>query len=362
VQGAMAVYTSELEPSGDGSNSEVLLQDRLQQGRERLEGAREALSLLCEPVQPPKGILEHLHYFCGNPELPEDLKAHEPQRVALYQSVAALLRAYANIADDLSGAGYTEAEVAVIRQEVEHSVRLREAIRHNSGESIDLKAYEADMRHLIDTYIRAEVARSISGFGEMGLLELITRVGLLEAVGRLPGEIRDNPRAVAETIANNVRSKIKKEHLNDPVLYDRMSALLDEILADLKAQRTDYREFLKRMEELARQVQAGRASDTPDKLDTPGKRALYNHLMQASGTPGAQALGEGTHGYGTEASNRALELALRIDETVREKRQDSFRGNKAKENILKAALLPLLDNDTDAVERMFNLIKNQPEY
>ena len=30
-------------------------------------------------------------------------------------------------------------------------VKLREIIRKASGETIDLKAYEADMRHLIDT-------------------------------------------------------------------------------------------------------------------------------------------------------------------------------------------------------------------
>ena len=26
----------------------------------------EALALLCEPVEPPKGTLEYQHYFCGN--------------------------------------------------------------------------------------------------------------------------------------------------------------------------------------------------------------------------------------------------------------------------------------------------------
>ena len=108
VQGAMAVYTSELDDSDGGASPEVLLQDRLKKGRERLDQALEALSLLCEPVQPPKGELEHIHYFCGNTEIPDDLKEHEPQRVALYKSTAALVRAFANIADDLPHAGYSD--------------------------------------------------------------------------------------------------------------------------------------------------------------------------------------------------------------------------------------------------------------
>ena len=80
VENAIAVYTSELDHSADGPDPEVLLQDRLKKGKERLDNALETLALLCESVEPPKGELEHIHYFCGNTELPEDLAEHEPQR------------------------------------------------------------------------------------------------------------------------------------------------------------------------------------------------------------------------------------------------------------------------------------------
>ena len=338
VQGAMAVYTSELDHSDGGASPEVLLQDRLTKGRERLDEALEAVSLLCEPVQPPKSELEHIHYFCGNTEIPDDLKEHEPQRVALYRSTAALLRAFANIADDLARAGYDDAEIAGIRQDLNRYLKLREIIRQASGETIDLKAYEADMRHLIDTYIQAADRRTISDFGDMGLLDLIVKSGIGEAIAKLPSGIKGNRGAVAETIANNVRSKIIKEHLNDPAFYDRMSALLAEILADLKGLRIEYEEFLRRIAALAKQVQAGKADGTPEKLNTPGKRALYNNL------------------------NEDEALALTIDETVRRVRPNAFRGNQAKENVIKRALLPLLGNDREEVERVFLIIKAQTEY
>ena len=60
--------------------------------------------------------------------------------------------------------------------------------------------------------------------------------GIADAINSLPAGIKSNKDAVAETIANNVRSKIIKEHLNDPAYYDRMSALLDEIIADLQGE------------------------------------------------------------------------------------------------------------------------------
>jgi type I restriction enzyme R subunit len=320
------------------ANPEILLQDRLKKGRERLDEALEAMALLCEPVQPPKSELEHIHYFCGNTEIPEDLQEHEPQRVALYKSTASLVRAFANVADDLPQAGYGDAQIVSLKADVGRYLKLREIIRQASGETIDLKAYEADMRHLIDTYIEADDPRTISDFGEVGLLDLIVKSGIAEAINQLPSGIKGNKSAVAETIANNVRSKIIKEHLNDPAFYDNMSTLLKEIIDDLRAKRIDYESFLKRVGDLAKQVQAGKSADTPEKLDTPGKRALYNNL------------------------NKDEVLALKIDDVVRRVRPNAFRGNQAKENVIKAALLPLVGSNLAEVERVFLIIKAQSEY
>ncbi len=361
VQGAIAVYTSELD-EGEGGGADILLQDRLKKGRERLDDALEAVSLLCDPVQPPRGELEHIHYFCGNTEIPDDLKAHETQRVALYKSIAALTRAYANIADDLTRAGYTEARIVQIKRELDRYLKLRETIRHASGEVIDLKAYEADMRHLIDTYIEASEPRRISDFGEIGLLDLIVKSGIAAAINSLPSGIKADRGAVAETIANNVRSKIIKEHLNDPAFYDKMSALLNGILADLKATRIDYEEFLREIARLAKSVYSGTSEDTPAALNTPGKRAMFNNLRMVFKPETAGDLGEPAVAYRTALDDRPLELSLRIDETVKRVRPNAFRGNQAKENVIKAALLPLLNNDPTEVERVFKIIKAQPEY
>lgn len=338
VQGAISVYTKELDHSdtGDG-DPEILLKDRLKQGRERLEKSLEALALLCEPVKPPKGELEHIHYFCGNTENEDDLRATEPQRVALYKSVVALVRAYANIADDMQQAGFSTLEIERIKKDTERYLKLREIIRQASGETIDLKAYEADMRHLIDTYIEASEPREISDFGDIGLLDLIVKSGIADAINSLPKGIKNNPQAVSETIANNVRSKIIKEHLNDPAFYDRMSTLLVEILEDLRSQQIDYEEFLKRIADVAKRVQQGKAEDLPIALNTPGKRALFNNL------------------------NNDEALALKIDEVVQRVKPDSFRGNLAKERVIKAELFSILNSEPE-VERIFQIIVNQPEY
>ena len=190
--GALQVYTSELDDSAGDATPEVLMQDRLKKGCERLEQALEAIALLCDPVPPPRGELEHIHYFCGNTEIADDLQVHEPQRVALYRSSAVLVRAYANIADDLVKAGYTDAHIVQIKRDLDSTVKLRDIIRQASGETIDLKAYEADMRHLIDTYIEADEPRKISNFDDVGLLELIVNSGMAVAINTLPSGIKGN--------------------------------------------------------------------------------------------------------------------------------------------------------------------------
>ena len=263
VENAIAVYTAELDRSAGGCDPEVLLQDRLKKGRERLDTAIEALSLLCEPVEPPKGELQHIHYFCGNTEIASDLKEREPQRTALYHATVALVRAYANIADELDTAGYSTSEIRRIKEQVDHYLKVREVIRKASGETLDLKAYEADMRHLIDTYIEADEPRKISPFDGMSLLELIVKTGIYNAIDTQLGGLKEDRNAVAETIENNVRSKILKEHLVDPSYYEKMSALLDEIIADRKAEAIEYEEYLRRIARLAREVAAGLAEDTP---------------------------------------------------------------------------------------------------
>jgi type I restriction enzyme R subunit len=356
VQGAIQVYTAELDQEAGGASPEVLMQDRLSEGRKRLDAAREALALLCEPVPPPKGELEHIRFFCGNPEIPEDLTAHEPERVALYQTVAALLRAYAAIADELTGAGYTPVQIAAIEQEKEQAVELRNAIRRTSGETLDLKPFEADMRHLIDTYIQADEARAISNFGDLGLVDLIVKGGIDAAVGSLPEKTRKNQTAVAETIANNVRSTIIKKHLLDPSYYDRMSTLLTEVLAELKARRIDYQEFLRRVAELAKQVQAGQTDTTPEPLRrNPGLRALY-HALQA--TPGTPRAAEPPASYDGQGDDPVLEQAQRLDASLREGAPHGWRGVKARENVVKRLLFDILKDEAQ-VERLFPIIVAQ---
>jgi type I restriction enzyme R subunit len=338
VENAVVVYTHELDyDSFDSKDVDILLQDRLKKGREHFEKALEEIIILCEPVLPPKNSLAYIEYFCGNPENEDDLKNNETKRTALYKLTAALIRAYANISDELEEAGYSKTEIESIKNQVEFYFNLREEIKNASGEKLDTKTYEADMRHLIDTYIVAEDSQIISDFENQTLLELIEKLDLSSAIDTLPSGIKNNPEAVAETIINNIRQKIIQESLIDPAYFEEMSKLLNEIIKERRAQAQDYKTYLKKIAELAKKVQSGNAGQYSPNLKTAAQRHLYNNLGKDEG------------------------LALRVDTAVRAVKKSDWRGNPAKENEIKAELYKIF-KDVQEVERVFAIVRQQDEY
>lgn len=356
VEKAIAVYTAELDHSAEGSDPQILIKDRLEAGRERLDDAVEALDALCQPVDPPKSDLEYIHYFCGNTEIPDDLKAREPYRVELYKAVVALVRAYANLADELEAAGYTPEQIAHLKALQKHYLNLREIIRKAAGETLDLKPYEADMRHLIDTYIEAQAPRKISPFDGIGLLDLIVKTGIADAIAERLGDMKGNEQSIAETIENNVRSKILKEQLTDPAYFAKMSALLDEIIRLRKEKAIEYEDYLARIADVAKRVSAGKADDTPVQLRTAGQHALYNNLKDHV-TADAAEEPEATYAGRT----LALDRALRLDAAIKANRPDGWRGVVAKEQMVKQAMFEVLQ-DIAEVNRLFPIVVAQREY
>jgi type I restriction enzyme R subunit len=337
VQGAISVYSCELDHSAGGVDPEVMLQERVTKGRQRLEDAMEAIYLICEPVPPPRDDDAFRRFFCGNTEIATDLDGRASLRAIFYKASASVVRAYANIADEMDVAGFSLLEVDTIKAQVTDYVKLRDMIRNAAGEALDLKPYEADMRHLIDTYIEAKEPRQISPFDDMPLLEIIATLGIEGASGTLPDSLKGNRDAVAETIENNIRAKIIKERLTDPTFYDRMSELLNEIITARKAKASEYEKYLRELADLVATLAKGQVGGRPSTIKTDGQRALYNNL------------------------DRDEDRVLRIDEAVKSMRQADWRGVPAREQEIKAAIYGVVQ-DIGKTEAIYAIVFHQREY
>ena len=353
-------YTGEAFGAYDKEDVEGLLKDRLQQGRERLEEAREAVKALCEPVEPPRDSAAYLRYFCtGESGNAEQLKDNEPKRVALYKLVAAYLRAYANLANEMHEAGYSDIEIEAIKSEVAYYENVRQEMKLASGDYVDMKMFEPAMRHLLDAYIRAEESETISAFDDLSLIQLIVERDEA-AVDALPKGLRENPSAVAETIENNVRRLIVDEMAVNPKYYEKMSELLDALILQRKQEALDYKAYLTRIVALSKQVsQSESQSSYPAKINTPALRALYDNL---EGTPVSMVREprEAYGGYGGVTTRE--EKAVALDHAIRSVKKADWRGNRVKQREVRNAIKQTLGNDDALVDRIFKIVQAQRDY
>ena len=338
VNGAISVYTEELDYEDFGKEEcEILMKDRLKAAKRRLDDALEKVALICEGVEAPKGPEEYIKYFCGNTEIEDELKKRADKRTKLYQAVVSLVRAYSNIAGETVDAGYTKKEAVNIEKEVEEYIKVRTIIKQASSEKLDLKTYEADMQSLIDKYINAKDAEQVAIFDDMTLLDIIVTHGIPDAIKSLSSGIRSSNRAVAETLENNVRSKIIKDHLIDPKFYDEMSKVLDLIVKERRENAIEYEEYLNKIKVLIENIKRGATEDLPKSIKTPALKALYNNL------------------------GKNEQLAVDVDNAIRDSKRADWRGNLAAENEIKKAIYGVIP-EVDEVNALFEIVKEQRDY
>ena len=348
LERAITDYTGEAFENFDPEDVQGLLKDRLQKGRERLEETREAIKALCEPVELPCDSAAYIRYFsCEEAGNLEQLKANEPKREKLYKFTSAFVRAYANLANEMTEAGCPQAEAQEIKDEVRHYDTVSQEIKLASGDYLDLKAYEPDMRHLIDTYIRAEDSKTLSTLGNIPLVELIIQNGA-EAIDQLPEGIRTNRAAIAATIENNFRRLIVDRSAVNPRYYEEISHLLDEIIRERRRGAMDYQEYLSQIEGLGSQITEPESqAKYPLDINTGPLQAFFNNLDDLP-------------------EDRRAAAALAIDAAIRENRQDDWRNNRFKKIQVRNAIARVIaeafnDEDLDS-DALLELAVNQSEY
>jgi type I restriction enzyme R subunit len=155
-----------------------------------------------------------------------------------------LIRAYANLANEFTEAGYSQGEFETIKKEVIYYTEIRDLIKNSSGDYIDLKKYEADMRRLIDTYIKADDSEVVEKFEEMGVIELLVSNSSDEFENKIPKGMKQTKESMAENIENNVRKLIIDESPTNPKYYEKMSELLDALINERKENAIEYKKYL----------------------------------------------------------------------------------------------------------------------
>lgn len=341
---AIKDYTAEAFDGYEADDVKGLLKDRLQESRTDLDNALEEVRALCEPVKAPRDIKDFQHYFCGESGVePKDENKRtekEALRLTLYQSVAKLIRAYTNLANEMEQAGYSFEEAENIKKEVAYFEKVRDEVKLSSGDLLEMKRFEPAMRQLLDMYIRADDSEQLMDFEELGLIDLVVNNNS-KGLEDLPQGLRNNEDAMAEAIENNVRKTIVDENPVNPKYFDSMATLLDEIIKQRREQAITYQEYLEQIKALAKKVvnpTENSSQSYPESVDTPAKQAIYDN-------------------FGNDEV-----LTTKIDTAVRYTKKADWLGDRFKEREIANAVREESAGYEVNIVDVMELIKAQKEY
>ena len=200
------------------------------------------------------------------------------------------------------------------------------------------------MRYILDTYIKAEDSKIISNLEDMSIVTLLIEntTTSMEIIDKIPG---DNP-AKAEIIENNIKYEIVKKKETNNVYYSKLSQMLEEIILRRKTDKLSYEEYLRQIIELAKIVaKPEKSSIYPNKIKSSyGRMALYDFL------------------------NGNVELAVKLDEAIKNSSQPDWKKNQQKQQRIKSAIYKVLEEiyefneAVSKTEEIYELIDKIEEY
>ena len=333
IEQSVTDYTTEVFAGFDKEDITGLLNDRKKLARLDFDKAMETIQGLLEGVIGDSDDSYRAYFHCfENVDSDYAIK----KRYQLYKAVNSVVRTYANflpyIVDE--EIGYTKSQAEQFAEKVKSYVRLKEMIMLSSGDSIDFKAYEGDMRFMIDNYIEAGSSSKLCDFEGMPLVDLIVEQGET-FVEKLPESIKNNNKSVAETIENHVRKVVNYEYQTNPEYYEKMSIILDNLIEQRKQEKISYAEYLKKVSELAKKVKQAEGLDYPASIIKHKElRALYDNLGK------------------DEA------LAIELNQEILKYKPNKYKDNPMKIKRVKQIIGNTLHtDDKEEIERIYKIVE-----
>jgi type I restriction enzyme R subunit len=203
---------------------------------------------------------------------------------------------------------------------------LRTAVKQRYNEAIDYKEYEDQIRNMVDKYIGAdEVKRVIEPVNIFQVSSLADELDGIEGAA-----------AKADFIASRVKRTCTEKMEEDPILWQKLSQVIDEAIKAYVEKRTTEEEYLKTMLDAWREAQEQGASKLPTELNGhPDAKAYFRLLLDGFGKlPGAAER--------TDLAAVAAETALKAMKVIEEKKIRDWTGNRDVENAMLNGLEDLL--------------------
>lgn len=230
---------------------------------------------------------------------------------------------------------------------------LRAAVKQRYNEAVDYKEYEDQIRNMVDKYLGAdEVQRIVE---PVNIFEVDNLDEALDAI--------DGTAAKADFIASRVKKTCVEKLEEDPVLYQKLSEVIDEAIQAYLEKRLSEEAYLRKMFEAWDEAKEQGSSQVPAELRSDPEAKAYFRLLQegfekvakagydlAAETQPEYAVA-GQAGSRNDIAGIAAETALKARKIIAEKKIRDWTNNRDVEN----AMINDLDDLLFAVKGRYDL-------
>lgn len=170
---------------------------------------------------------------------------------------------------------------AIYKKDLKFYTNLRNAVVNIYTDSIDFKKYEKQLQKLLDQHVTTE-----------GIVRLTDQVSILDAEA-FEKELEKvvGLKAKAEMIASRTTKHITERMEEDPVFYKKLSELIKQTIADLRAMRISEAEALRKLKEYREQAVTKKGDDIPGELlNKENEIAFYRLFKSATNFPNEEGI------------------------------------------------------------------------
>lgn len=142
------------------------------------------------------------------------------------------------------------------KEDLKMFLSLRNAVKQRYGETVDYSSYEVQIRNMVNKYIGADEVKNIIDPVDLFSIDDFERE--LEGI--------EGDAAKADTIASRMKKTIHEKMQEDPLLYKKLSEVINEAIAEHRAKRLSDAGYLKKIRETMDEMRSQGNSDIPDRL------------------------------------------------------------------------------------------------
>ncbi|MHC2584205.1 type I restriction endonuclease subunit R [Bradyrhizobium diazoefficiens] len=196
----------------------------------------------------------------------------EERREDFYERLAQFARtlAIALSTSDWINDPRNESAIASYKEDLRRFQKLRTSVRKRYQEDIDFKLYEERVRKLLDQHIHANEVITLTA-----PVNIFDEKAFEEAVGE-----QVTPASKADMIASLTQRTITERMEEDPVYFEKISALIQKAIDDHRAQRISQLEFLNIVRDAREQVVRPRHDDVPQHLRGNDTAVAFYHAIE----------------------------------------------------------------------------------